>query len=180
MSRQLHFTLSEDHIKLLRRAHVSWEDGNFGAPTIDSKRPYGNSFVEDDVAKILGWKVDDEAGPNGEQRAVAAALHQQTQAALQIVLVAGAMVAGEYRRTDPYDGRSWVRVDAPVLAGEADALPEVRKADVAYLRKEVALARSRSEEGSPDAIEYSVIAERDSRIVSVLEAVAERQRAGNG
>ena len=122
-TRELRFQLTEDHIKLLRRAYVSWDDGEFGAPAIDCKRPYGNSFVEGDVAEILGWTVNEEDGLNGEQRAAAEKIHRQTQAALQIVLVTGAMIAGEYVRTDPYHWRSWVRVDAsPTLSRHLAAL----------------------------------------------------------
>jgi len=39
------FVLTENHIKLLRKAYVTWEDGDFGAPSIDTRRPYGNSSV---------------------------------------------------------------------------------------------------------------------------------------
>lgn len=55
-NRESTFTLTEDHIKLLSRAYIGWEDSEFGAPSIDCKRPYGNSYVEGDVAEILEWK----------------------------------------------------------------------------------------------------------------------------
>ena len=48
------FELTEEHIKLLRQMCVSWDDCEFGAPAIDCKRPYGNSDVYSDIAKILG------------------------------------------------------------------------------------------------------------------------------
>src|SRR6266568_5645220 len=40
------FTVTEDHLKLLRHAYLYWEYGEgYGAPAIDPKRPYGNSDV---------------------------------------------------------------------------------------------------------------------------------------
>ena len=40
------FNLTVDHIKLLRRANVGWDGGEFGAPAIDYRRvtPYGNDW----------------------------------------------------------------------------------------------------------------------------------------
>ena len=46
------FTLTEDHIKLLRNLEVCWEDAEFGAPAIEPKRPYGNSYVYKDMIKV--------------------------------------------------------------------------------------------------------------------------------
>lgn len=48
------FQVTEDHIKLLKRMYVSWDDCEFGAPCIDPKRPYGNSDVEGDIKEITG------------------------------------------------------------------------------------------------------------------------------
>ena len=45
------FTVTEEHLKLLRRAYVDWEDCEFGAPAIDCKRPYGNSDVIADIGE---------------------------------------------------------------------------------------------------------------------------------
>lgn len=47
------FNLKEEHIKLLRAMYVGWSDCEYGAPEIDPKRPYGNSYVEGDVHEIL-------------------------------------------------------------------------------------------------------------------------------
>lgn len=46
-------TVKEEHIKLLSRAYIRWEDCEYGAPAIDCKRPYGNSSVESDIFEIL-------------------------------------------------------------------------------------------------------------------------------
>jgi hypothetical protein len=57
MSGVTEFTVTEDHLKLLRRAYIGWDDCEFGAPGIDPKRPYGNSDVIGDIAEILGEEL---------------------------------------------------------------------------------------------------------------------------
>ena len=85
-----YFTLTDRHLALLKRANVDWDDGEFGAPAIDCKRPYGNSDVLDDLADILGLEqFEDRHGDthlNREQEDLLVRLHRETQTALQIVL----------------------------------------------------------------------------------------------
>src|ERR1700693_3694178 len=87
------FTVTEDHLKLLRRARVSWDDAEYGAPAIDPKRPYGSSKQVRDMAEILGladsdWLYqNDGVIPAAEDRF--AQLHAETAIALQIVLATG-------------------------------------------------------------------------------------------
>ncbi len=105
------FELTEDHLKLLGRAYVGWEDCEYGAPAINCKRPYGNSAVEDDIAEILGWEIADaDDGLTDEQRERAAAIHHETETALQIVLVARDFRPSLYVKRERYDARSWTRV----------------------------------------------------------------------
>lgn len=40
-------------LKLLKHAHIQWQDCETGAPEISPKRPYGNSDVVADVREIL-------------------------------------------------------------------------------------------------------------------------------
>ena len=48
------FTVTEDHLKLLRHIHLYWDYGEgYGAPAINPKRPYGDSYVERSIAEIL-------------------------------------------------------------------------------------------------------------------------------
>ena len=49
------FTIMEDHLKLLRNLEVEWNDTEFGSPSFDPKRPFGNSNVYKDMIKALGW-----------------------------------------------------------------------------------------------------------------------------
>lgn len=99
------FTLTADHIKLLRRMYVEWQDCEAGAPAIDCKRPYGNSDVTMDIAVSLEWPLlETRDGQNltAEQETTALRLHRETQTALQIVLATGAFEPGEYE-SDEYD-----------------------------------------------------------------------------
>jgi hypothetical protein len=50
------FEIKPQHLKLLQRFNVGWDDCEFGAPEIDPKRPYGNSSVHQDMLEILGIK----------------------------------------------------------------------------------------------------------------------------
>ena len=118
------FTVTANHIKLLQRAYVSWEDYEFGAPSIDCQRPYGNSDVLRDIVEILeifpeasvefeGIKypisVDRDISPALEERLVV--LHKETQTALQIFLQTGKMEPGVYER-EKYGGK-WVLMVSP-------------------------------------------------------------------
>ena len=105
------FTMTVEHIALLRAAYVYWERCESGAPCIDPKRPYGNGDVARDVAKIIGEPATGDTYDDmpDEQRARLLRLHRETEEALQIVLVTGSFEPGNYRRTDTHKTRSWVR-----------------------------------------------------------------------
>jgi hypothetical protein len=105
-----HFTLTTDHLKLLRAAYVGWEGSEFGAPAIDCKRPYGNSDVYGDLGRLLGIKPaynpkEDDYEFSEKQLNHMRAIHKETQTALQVVLATGVFVAGVYE-ADDYD-RNW-------------------------------------------------------------------------
>ena len=108
------FTVTEEHLRLLRRAYVWWGEGEFGSPAIDPKRPYGNSNVFRDIAEILDESYvepDDEEtdlSPDAEWRYLR--LHVETAIALQIALAAGEFRTGRYVRHDEdgaWGGREW-------------------------------------------------------------------------
>lgn len=89
------FQLKDQHIRLLARANVGWQDCETGAPEIDPKRPYGNSSVAQDVAEILGIEPSCRNDNNGDrwlsddQEAACLAIHRETEQALEIVLQHG-------------------------------------------------------------------------------------------
>jgi hypothetical protein len=84
------FHLEPDVLTLLRHS--------IGAAGVDAKRPYGNSDVETDIARILGWAVGCD-GLSGDERDQAWELHARTPTALQIVLSVGYFEPGIYKRT---------------------------------------------------------------------------------
>jgi hypothetical protein len=89
------FTVTDEHLRLLRHAYVSWFDAEFGAPSIDPKRPYGNSNVYGDMAEVLGLadgECQDEAEedwPPPEAKWRFLRLHVETAIVLQIALATG-------------------------------------------------------------------------------------------
>ena len=108
------FRLTEQHITLLSRAYVEWEDAETGAPAINPKRPYGNSSVAEDVAEILGIDLpdeDDHADAREEVLDKLLDIHRDTATALQIILATKDFTPGVYRKAKQYDSRSWVRVE---------------------------------------------------------------------
>lgn len=110
------FTVTEDHLKLLQRAFVAWDFGEgYGAPGINPKKPYGNSYVARDIAEILDvpdedWEYEDEhkAYVTPEAEARLTRLHVGTMVALQIVLATGEFSPGRYWRATPW-GIDWQR-----------------------------------------------------------------------
>jgi len=96
------FILKKDHLKLLKNMYVDWQDCEYGAPEINPKRPYGNSDVENDIAKILKWKVKDYLSEKQEEDAYS--LHLETKIALQILLqnIGEKIKVGMYVKLDKY------------------------------------------------------------------------------
>ncbi len=106
------FIVTEDHLKLLSKAYVGWNDCEYGAPEIDPKRPYGNSSPEYDIMEILGEDFegfedgDDEPDFTPEQLIRCRKIHEETQTVLQIILSTRTMEAGTYMRENEY-GSKW-------------------------------------------------------------------------
>lgn len=98
------FKVTEDHVKLLRRASIVWENGEYGAPGMDCKRPYGNGDVEHDIAEILGWDIFEDAyGEHAlsfEQEDLARQLHQEMETVLQILVTNPIGLQGTWKRVD--------------------------------------------------------------------------------
>lgn len=103
------FKITDAHIKLAKAMYVSWDDCEFGAPSIDCKRPYGNSDVVGDILRILGLPYDDEE-ENESLRDYAIKIHESMKTALQIFLCTGSFIAGTYEMKDQYNSRSWVKI----------------------------------------------------------------------
>jgi hypothetical protein len=124
------FEITEDHLRLLRAAYVGWDDCEFGAPSIDPKRPYGNSYVLGDIAEIVDpdeyarrGEISDEAVEDymEEREDTFRRLHAETQTVLQIALSTGQFKAGTYST----HGRGWTFVSqVPVREAKPDYMTE--------------------------------------------------------
>lgn len=110
------FTVTEDHLKLLRHVHLYWDYGEgYGAPAIDPKRPYGNSDVERDIAEILDapdsdWELLDGEVPHPtpDARERFTRLHVETMLVLHVTLAAGEFRPGRYIRDEVI---GWIRAE---------------------------------------------------------------------
>lgn len=110
------FTVTEEHLKLLQHVYLDWIYGEgYGAPAINSKRPYGDSYVERSIAEILDapdgdwvWEDGIKAYPTPEAEERFTRLHVETMIVLHIVLAARDIRPGRYIRDDII---GWVRVD---------------------------------------------------------------------
>lgn len=107
----MQFRVLPEHIILLQQAYVSWNDCETGAPTIDPKRPYGNSSVMRDMVKMLnlGW---DYENITNEQYQYLWKLHKETEQVLTIFLQTGVMAPGLYQKEDNYSSSQWKWVNA--------------------------------------------------------------------
>lgn len=128
------FTLTQDHIALMGKFHIRWEDFAYdGAPAVDIKRPFGNSDVIEDVVEILlglrdtsTWEEREKAlekavtyDREGSIKSVVLpdarvltrsemeTLYRQMDTALQVVLCTQSFAAGTYRQEHQYDAISW-------------------------------------------------------------------------
>lgn len=116
VDRLTEFTVTADHLTLLKHAYVRWSEVEFGAPEIDGKRPYGDSSVLHDIAELIepefgkddlvDW--DTWIDRNAERLT---RLHVETALALQIALVIGEFRIGTFRKASRYADRSWTRVE---------------------------------------------------------------------
>ena len=90
--------------------YVGWSQCEFGAPEVNPKRPYGNSYVIGDIHEILSedpsvdsFEISEELEDEYYQ------LHQETETALQIILRTGSFQPGVYK-CDPYK-QNWELVE---------------------------------------------------------------------
>lgn len=102
------FEITEDHLTLLQNAYVYFDDSCYdGAPAIDLKRPYGNSWVAGDVWELLHGEYPEELDDDQEHECIQ--IHRETGTALQICLTLGKFETGVYEREN-YKPRSWRKI----------------------------------------------------------------------
>ena len=96
------FEITAQHLMLIKKMHIHYDwYTEYGAPTVDPKRPYGNSYVEKDILSILGLKGDIEEDDGSRSCSEELAdelyrLHAETTVALQICLQFAEFAEGKY------------------------------------------------------------------------------------
>lgn len=101
--KQQRVVITLEHLKLIKHFYVGWSSEEFGAPEIDPKRPYGNSDVYSDIAKIL--ELDEEKNIDHLVK-----VHSDLKDVLQICLMRQRFETGVFERSDEYNSRSWIKV----------------------------------------------------------------------
>jgi hypothetical protein len=112
------FTVTEDHLKLLRHlcdGGLYWDPGEgYGVPWFNPKKPYGNSEVPQDVARIVeapdtDWESNEwgDRGLRAEAEDRYLRLHVEAGIALKIALATGEFRPGHYTRTG--GSNDWTR-----------------------------------------------------------------------
>lgn len=108
------FTITDDHIKLIRAANITWLGWEYGAPGVDPKCPYGNSAALTDIAQIinpdfksmregaaLDWLEDNT---DRLER-----LHKETETVLRIGVQTGRFEVGTYAQVGSPYAEQWER-----------------------------------------------------------------------
>lgn len=101
------FLLKREHLMLLTKANIRWEEIYHGGPAVDGKRPYGSKSLEEDIFEILNWTPpprpcscgDPDCQENDfseEERELARNFHKETLYALQICLQTQSFTPGLY------------------------------------------------------------------------------------
>lgn len=106
--------VTENHLKLLKKLYVGWDDTEFGAPCIDPKRPFGNSNVFSDMAQILGFELADyEKQPELYDKQCTSLLkgYHELQDCLQILCTNLKLETGKYALENKYDVKSWRKIN---------------------------------------------------------------------
>lgn len=107
------FELCEEHVKLLQNMSWEYSDCETGAPAVDCKRPYGNSYVPPDVAQILNVELPDEGNDEAYDDKVAEVMrfHYESHTALEIILQTRSFDLGTYKNVGkPGYNNKWEKV----------------------------------------------------------------------
>ena len=116
------FEVKPEHIKLIKRMNVSWEDCEFGLPTLRCAGPYANPNAYRNMMEILGWNKSEKIIINGDEHVfnmgdhevsetITVALDQlykETQTVLQIGLSTLKFEVGTYE-SDGYT-TNWKKI----------------------------------------------------------------------
>jgi hypothetical protein len=125
------FIVTEQHIKLLHHLRIVWyrvDDLAYGVPGANNVRPYGNSDVYKDIARILGISPEEKTSADDAEAFYSAVqlqrmqhLHEEMGLALQIFLHTGTMQPGVYiKHTLGMPWRLATDEEAPLIAETAE------------------------------------------------------------
>lgn len=103
---QTRIIITNDHIALARQFHFT---GEFDAPMVDQKKPYGTEDVEGDVLRILGHEKQGGVYPQ-QMRQQARMVHNEMALVMQVWMYIGEIKAGEFKRIDGDDNRRWIEI----------------------------------------------------------------------
>ena len=101
--------IKNEHIKLLKSLCVEWNSEYYlGAPAVNIKRPYGNSDIIEDIARIIGLELFEDAGGDvhlsKEQERSCIKLHKEMEHILQIVCFNNGVKDGQiWERENKWD-----------------------------------------------------------------------------
>lgn len=102
------FELCEEHIKLLQGMYWEYSDCETGAPSVDCKRPYGNSYVPPDVAQILNVELPDDGNEAYDDKVrEVMRFHYESMTALEIILQTRSFELGTYENAGKPGNPSW-------------------------------------------------------------------------
>lgn len=94
------FTLTKQHVDLLRNGNISIDSGPYwGTIGLDCKRPFGNSDIIGDMARIVGIEPLEDDNENIWPKGTEASMWKlflELPLALQVILAAGTFEPGEY------------------------------------------------------------------------------------
>ena len=79
------FKVKKEHMALVKEFYITDSNCEFGAPAVDPKRPYGNSDVYGDIAKILNISSDSNGDFTDAQIDRMIKLHEELTTVLQII-----------------------------------------------------------------------------------------------
>lgn len=109
---QLSFTVTNDHIILLRNLSPEWMEGETGAPHISPSHPFGNENyngeVAYDVAAILEIEPDAFGDLSSSDYMRCARIYRELEYAFAILLRNLSIEEGVYERESVYS-KNWVK-----------------------------------------------------------------------
>ena len=95
------FELKEEHVKLLQELYFQFDESYYeGFPCVGAKRPFGNSYIEGDIAYIIGYEGEDPDEFTEEESEYLLSFYRELHIVLKIVTQLKTFDLGVYEYTD--------------------------------------------------------------------------------